>query len=50
MQNKHFQLGDYVVKPFKETRGEVWCIYQNEMIYSDTYEKCVEFVNNITAE
>lgn len=46
MENKGFQIGDYVV----HARGEVWCILQNEMIYSSTYEDCVEFVNNITAE
>jgi len=46
MQNKGFQIGDYVVHP----SGQVWCVQQNEMIYSSTYEDCVEFVNNITSE
>lgn len=46
MENKGFQIENYVVHP----SGTVWCVEQNELIYSDTYEKCVEFVNNITAE
>lgn len=46
MQNKGFQIENYAVHP----RGEVWCILQNEMIYSSTYQDCVDFVNNITAE
>lgn len=41
--NKTYQKGNYVVNH----RGEVWCLEQNEMIYSDTFENCVEFVNNI---
>jgi len=45
MQNKGFQIENYVVHP----SGTVWCVQQNEMIYSSTYEDCVEFVNNITS-
>ena len=41
-----YQKGNYMVNNY----GEVWCMEYNEMIYSDTHEKCVEFVNNITAE
>ena len=44
--NKTYQKGNYVVNH----RGEVWCLEQNEMIYSDTFENCVEFVNNITGQ
>ena len=39
-----YQKGNYVVNHW----GEVWCIEQNEMIYSSSFDDCVEFVNNIT--
>lgn len=44
--SKTYQKGNYVVNH----RGEVWCLEQNEMIYSDTFANCVEFVNNIIGQ
>lgn len=46
MSNQTYQKGNYVVNHW----GQVWCIEQNEMIYSDTFDNCVEFVNNVTAK